>query len=180
MLHAYAPWWPHIPLVWPLLWLVFLASVVLAVASAGVGSIAARWRGQYRGALFGALVGLVVALLLGKTALFIMPMTAVVILVPALVGLGAGFGADSLFGRWLLAFFEVLSQRARFVVTIVAIVLGGWGGALLVSQLSISQLVPLGFIAGALLGASLSSTISQVLYQLAHVPRASPRPARVP
>ena len=50
MLHAYAPWWPHIPLVWPLLWLVFLASLALAVMGAvaghGIGPLAwtVSWR----------------------------------------------------------------------------------------------------------------------------------------
>jgi serine/threonine protein kinase len=180
MLHAYTPWWPRIPLVWPLLWLVFLASLAFAVMSAVAGHGSARWRGQFRGALFGALIGLVVALLLGQKALFIMPMTAAVILVPALAGVGAAFGADALFGRGILVFFETLSQRARFVVTIAAIIVGAWGGAYLVSQMNIGALIPLGFIAGALLGASLASRINQVLYQLAHVPRSAPRPARVP
>jgi len=180
MLHAYAPWWPQIPLVWPLLWLVFLASLTLAVVSAVAGNGSARWRGQYRGAFFGALIGLVAALLLGQSALFSVPVTAAAILVPALVGVGAAFGADALFGRGILVFFETLSRRARFVVTIVAIVLGAWGGAVLVGQTSVRALIPLGFIAGAFLGASLSSTINQVLYQLAHVPRSAPRPARVP
>ena len=107
MLHAYAPWWPHIPLVWPLLWLVFLASLALAVMGAVAGHGSARWRGQFRGAFFGALIGLVAALLLGQTALFILPMTAAVILVPALAGVGAAFGADALFGRGILVFFEI-------------------------------------------------------------------------
>jgi serine/threonine protein kinase len=180
MLHTYAPWWPHIPLVWPLLWLVFLASLAFAVVSAVAGTGSSRWRGQFRGAFFGALIGLVAALLLGQTALFIMPMTAAVILVPALAGVGAAFGADSLFGRGILAFFETLSLRARFVVTIIAIIVGAWGGAYLVSQINIGALIPLGFIGGALLGASLASRINQILYQLAHVPRAAPRAARVP
>jgi hypothetical protein len=180
MLHTYAPWWPHIPLVWPLLWLVFLASLAFAVASAVIGTGSSRWRGQFRGAFFGALIGLVAALLLGQTALFSLPMTAAVILVPALAGVGAAFGADSLFGRGILVFFETLSQRARFVVTIAAIIVGAWGGAYLVSQMNIGALIPLGFIGGALLGASLASRINQVLYQLAHVPRSTPRPARVP
>jgi hypothetical protein len=181
MLDAYAPWWPQIPLVWPLLWLVFLASLALGVVSAVAGSSSLRWRGQYRGALFGGLIGLAAALLLGQTALFRVPMTAAVILVPVVVGLGAAFGADSLFGRWILAFFEVLSQRARFVVTIIAIVVGAWGGAYLVSQMRLGgPLIPLGLIAGALLGASLASRLNQVVYQLAHVPRSAPRPARVP
>jgi tRNA A-37 threonylcarbamoyl transferase component Bud32 len=180
MLNTYAPWWPHIPLVWPLLWLVFLASLAFAVVSAVAGTGSARWRGQFRGALFGALIGLVAALLLGQKALFIMPMTAAVILVPALIGVGAAFGADALFGRGILVFFETLSLRARFVVTIVAIIVGAWGGAYLVSQLNIGALIPLGFIGGAFLGASLASRINQILFQLAHVPRSSPRPARVP
>jgi serine/threonine protein kinase len=180
MLHAYAPWWPRIPLVWPLLWLVFLASLAFAVVSAVVGHGSARWRGQVRGAFFGALIGLVAALLLGQRALFTLPLTAAVILVPALVGVGAAFGADALFGRGILVFFETLSQRARFVVTIAAVIVGAWGGAYLVSQMNISALIPLGFIGGAFLGASLASRINQVLYQLAHVPRSAPRPARVP
>jgi hypothetical protein len=180
MLHAYAPWWPHIPLVWPLLWLVFLASLAFAVVGAAAGHGTARWRGQFRGAFFGALIGLAAALLLGQTALFIMPMTAAVILVPALIGVGAAFGADALIGRGILAFFEILSQRARFVVTIIAIIVGAWGGAYLVSQMNIGALMPLGFIGGAFLGAALASRINQILYQLAHVPRSSPRPARVP
>jgi serine/threonine protein kinase len=180
MLHAYAPWWPQIPLGWPLLWVVFLASLALAVVSAVVGTGQARWRGQYRGAFFGALIGLLAALFLGQTALFSLPMSAAVILVPALVGVGAAFGADSLFGRGILVFFETLSQRARFVVTVAAIVVGAWGGAYLVGQMNLAQLVPLGFIGGAFLGALFASRINQILYQLAHVPRSSPRPARVP
>jgi tRNA A-37 threonylcarbamoyl transferase component Bud32 len=181
MLKAYAPWWPHIPLVWPLLWLVFLASLAFAVISAVAGNGRSRWRGQFRGAFFGALIGLVAALLLGQTALFSMPMTAAVILVPALAGVGAAFGADSLFGRGILVFFETLSLRARFVVTIVAIIMGAWGGAYFVGQLNVSPaLTMLGFIGGAFLGASLASRLNTILYQLAHVPRSTPRPARVP
>jgi hypothetical protein len=181
MLKTYAPWWPHIPLVWPLLWVVFLASLAFAMVSAVAGHGSSRWRGQYRGAFFGALIGLVTALLLGQAALFSVPVTAVVILVPALIGVGAALGADSLFGRGILAFIEVLSQRARFVVTIIAIIVGAWGGAYLVGQLNnLRMLVPLGFIGGAFLGASLASYINQILYQLAHVPRSAPRAARVP
>jgi tRNA A-37 threonylcarbamoyl transferase component Bud32 len=180
MLHVYAPWWPQIPLVWPLLWLVFLASLTLGVVSAVAGNGSSRWRGQYRGAFFGGVIGLVAALLLGQAALFNVPVTVAVILVPALVGVGAAFGADSLLGPAILAFFETLSRRARFVVTIVAIIIGAWGGAFLVSQTSLRMLIPLGFIGGAFLGASLASRLNQVLYQLAHVPRAAPRPARVP
>jgi tRNA A-37 threonylcarbamoyl transferase component Bud32 len=180
MLRAYAPWWPQIPQVWPLLWLVFLASLAFAVVGAAAGHGSARWHGQFRGAFFGALIGLAAALLLGQKALFILPMTATVILVPALAGVGAAFGADALFGRGILAFFEVLSQRARFVVTIIAIIVGAWGGAYLVSQMNIGALIPLGFIGGAFLGASLASRLNNILYQLAHVPRSAPRPARVP
>ena len=180
MLQAYAPWWPHIPLVWPLLWLVFLASLALACVSAVAGNGSARWRGQFRGAFFGGLIGLVAALFLGQKALFTLPMTAVVILVPVLAGVGAAFGADALIGRGILVFFETLSLRARFVVTIVAIIVGAWGGAYLVSQMNIGALIPLGFIGGAFLGASLASRLNSILYQLAHVPRPAPRPARVP
>jgi tRNA A-37 threonylcarbamoyl transferase component Bud32 len=181
MLHAYAPWWPHIPQVWPLLWVVFLASLAFAMVSAVAGHGSSRWRGQFRGAFFGGLIGLVAALLLGQSVLFILPMTAAVILVPALVGMGAALGADSLFGRGILVFFETLTLRARFVVTIVAIIIGGWGGAYFVGQLNgMPVLIMLGFIGGAFLGASLASRINTILYQLAHVPRSAPRPARVP
>ena len=181
MMQTYAPWWPQIPLVWPLLWVVFLASLAFAMVSAVAGHGSSRWRGQYRGAFFGGLIGLLAALLLGQTALFKVPVTALVILVPALVGMGAALGADSLFGRGILVFFETLTLRARFVVTIVAIIIGGWGGAYLVGQMNgLPALTMLGFIGGAFLGASLASRLNSILYQLAHVPRSAPRPARVP
>jgi len=173
MLHAYAPWWPHIPMVWPLMWLVFLVILIVAIAGAVAGNRPSRWSGQYRGAFFGALIGLLAALFLGQSALFSVPVTAAVILVPALVGAGAAFGADSLFGRGILTFFEVLSQRARFVVTIAAIVFGAWGGAFLLGQMNLGMLTALGFIGGAFLGASLASRINQLLYQLSRVPRVS-------
>src|SRR5262249_61299069 len=99
-------------------------------------------------------------LLLGQATLFSVPVTAAVLLVPALTGVGAAFGADSLFGPAILAFFETLSRRARFVVTIVAIMLGAWGGAFLVRHTSLNMLIPLGFIGGAFLGASLASRLN--------------------
>ena len=160
---------------------VALGLLLLAGALGSVGAVAGWGSGNFaarlRTALFGAGAGLAIWLIVdGRwlltsrsailTAHVSMPHSAQ-LLAPLVVCAGSALGADDRHSRWMHALGAFTMRHLRPLITLAAVVAGGWIGYLLTS--GVVCLTPLGIILGMLLGLSLVGPMNRA-------PRRSRRP----
>lgn len=147
-----------------------------AVAGSGTGHYAAR----LRTALVGAGVGMAIWLALdgrwllagGRSALLTQPITlphSALLLAPLVVSAGSALGADDRHSRWMHALGAFMMRHLRPLITLAAVVAGGWVGYLLTS--GVVCLTPFGIIAGILLGLALVGPMNRIPRR-----RSPPRP----
>lgn len=154
---------PHQPLTAPLALALLLVSTLLGVAGALVGSQGGS-RGGFssrgRTALAGGLIGLLLVLASNNTWLWTdltgilsrqvhMP-SDVLLLVPAVIGLGAALGADPGGSRLFTAMGVFIARYIRIFTALALLVAGGWAGYLLTQ--GVACLVPFGIVGGLALG----------------------------
>lgn len=153
---------PHQLLTAPLALALLLVATLLGVAGALAGSAGGSrggfW-GRARTALVGGLIGLLLWLAADHAWLWTgiagilssqvhMP-SHVLLLAPAVIGLGAALGADPVGSRVFGAVGAFIARYARIFTALALIVAGGWGGYVLTS--AVPCLVPIGIVAGIVL-----------------------------
>ncbi|MGZ3582638.1 MAG: protein kinase domain-containing protein [Ktedonobacterales bacterium] len=160
LLAALAPQQPlTAPLALALLFAATLLGVVGALAGSPSGGKGTFWS-RARTALVGGLIGLLILLAAGNAWLWPdlagilskqvhMP-SHVLLLAPALIGVGAALGADPAGSRVFIAVGAFIARYARIFIALAIIVAGGWGGYVLTS--TVPCLVPIGVVAGIALG----------------------------
>ena len=167
------------PVALGLLLLTALLGSVGAVVGSGSGHLMAR----LRTALFGAGVGLAIWLVVdgrwlfaGRSSLLKAPVTlphAALLLAPLIVSVGGSLGADDRHSRWLHALAAFTMRHLRPIITLAAVVAGGWLGYLLTR--GVVCLTPVGIIAGMLLGLSLVGPMNRLPRRGSRRPRYASR-----
>jgi hypothetical protein len=147
-----------------------LLTAILGSFGAVMGSGAGHLMARLRTALFGAGVGLAIWLVLdgrwlftSRSSLLSAPVTlphAALLLAPLIVSVGGSLGADDRHSRWLHALAAFTGRHLRPLITLAAVVLGGWLGYLLTR--GVVCLTPVGIIAGMLLGLSLVGPMNRL------------------
>ena len=155
---------PHQPLTAPLALALLFVAMLLGVAGALAGSPSGgRFVNRVRTAFAGGLSGLLILLASNNTWLWTdfagilsrqvrMP-SDVLLLAPALIGLGAALGADAGGSRLFNAMGVFIARYARVFTALAVIAAGGWAGYLLTR--GVACLTPFGIVAGIILALAL-------------------------
>jgi serine/threonine protein kinase len=175
---------PHVTLIAPLAFALLLATTLLAVLAAFVGSGRPNWPGRWRTTLFGALSALALVLWAGVGWQWVGIQTllhqaatiplGLLIWTPLATSFGAAIGADPEFSIWMQAIAAFVARYARAFISIGGVLVGGWGGYVLAQSVGgrlASCLVPLGVVGGVMLGVAVSRVINSMLRPLPRSPR---------